>query len=101
MEHPAGRAWTPLPVGGERLMFTSRTAESYDPQPWVDDEGNRYTEAEVVRHNGLIKRTLGIARRDPRPEFEPTRDKFPWAFDGVRAPVRPSGDWRWAPRNRN
>lgn len=45
------------------MQFTSRTAESYDPG----------------EYNWSVE---GLAEREgawtPRPEFEPTRDEFPW-----------------------
>lgn len=73
-------------------MFVSQIPNS-DPEPYYveDDYGHR------IHVDGWFALD-DTATFDPRPEFDHTRDPEPWAFQGVRASVRPSGDWRWAPR---
>jgi hypothetical protein len=66
-------------------IFTSRAPESYDPWPCVDAEGGRWDAEggvcwpESGPNAGLVHEWSTALRYDPRPEFEPTRDKFPWA----------------------
>lgn len=91
-------------------IFTSRSAESYDPEPYMS--GYPLT-GENFRHA-----TSGPGRRyDPRPELEPTRDDLPWyctagghrcdsrireATSGQGYATHPrTHEWEWAPRDRN
>lgn len=74
-------------------IFTSRSPESYDPEPWLDHWGGRVAEP--------FKGALALVY-DPRPEFEPTRDAEPWlAPDGTRWQEKCITDEEWAPRDRN
>ena len=76
-------------------IFTSRSPESYDPEPYVDATGRRYAHPSE----------FAVGTLDPRPEFEPTRDGFPWHEAGAPAFRRPhnsdTGTLVWAPRDRN
>jgi len=88
-------------------IFTSRTAESYDPEPWKAPDDSRWSGRAI---------TDGVY--DPRPEFEPTHDPEPWATHGENnkwrstteeahrilsdpAFYRPRFHTEWAPRDRN
>lgn len=91
------------------MQFTSRTAESYDPQPW----------ARMVPYATVLSERSaepGPGRvHDPRPEFEPTRDERPWyAGTGTGEEPEQRFDYEqgldllfndmalaWAPRDRN
>jgi hypothetical protein len=64
-------------------MFTSRTAESYDPQSYIYFR-QRYATAETSAHH-----------HDPRPDFEPTRDQYPYVdAAGYRYSI-PEGGTAW------
>lgn len=90
-------------------MFTSRTAESYDLEPWHDAvTGERLASGDVPPD------AVGF-EFNPRPEFEPTRDPQPWLvqYDAetpiANYPTReeaerfalPGDEVVWAPRDRN
>lgn len=94
------------------MIFTSRSAESYDPLPHLTHDGTRSAEP------GDPALAWGY---EPRPEFEPTRDPFPYVgLDGFRYsipeggtawieadefeeshPTEIGGALTWAPRDRN
>ena len=69
-------------------IFKSRQV-NLDPEPWVA-WGVRYP------------KKAGSAYYDPRPEFEPTRDLYPWS--SADGPARygsapyPHATWFWNPR---
>ena len=47
-----------------------------DNTPWVGPTGERYATREQIK---------GRSHYDPRPEFEPTRDPYPWVVSTLNA----------------
>lgn len=73
------------------MIFKSKQVNT-DPEPYVAN-GNRYP---VERH-----RAFGVAKFDPRPEFNVTRDQAPWrepGRHGGRYAEKFGNDDIWNPR---
>jgi hypothetical protein len=80
------------------MIFKSRslTASNLDPEPWERPDGTRAADLDEA-FEGMDEASVLAPLKRPRPEFEPTRDPYPWEvyYDGqpsgehVKQPIMP------------